>query len=121
MTTANPPPERDTINHDDAARHIVDCFADMVRRARSKFRRQQALHEFGSQITRARAAEVEAEAIALDTARLIDRFEPDANRRAAIWLIGRQWIDKPCDSSDPRTGARAMQRWVRALLAQPRC
>lgn len=92
---------------------IVAAFAKMVRRS-------EALREFGQQILRRRAQENEADAIGSEIASLIYQREPNPNRRAAIWLIGRQWIDTPCDASDPRTGARAMRRWVRAVLAQPR-
>ena len=58
------------------------------------------------------------ESVGAETARLIARVEPDANRRAALWLIGRRWIEVQYDENDPE-GARAMQHWVRKMLTPP--
>jgi hypothetical protein len=108
---------REPTNRDYNADQIVACFGAMVRR---EFKYQETLREYGRQILRARAVEDEAETIAMETARLIDRYEPDAGTRAYIWLYGRKWIDDACDSADPRTGPRNMQRWARAMVTQKR-
>lgn len=64
----------------------------------------------------------EAEAISGESWRLLNRREPDPNRRALLWLVGRTFLDEPNDSSDPREGPRAMHAWISAMVAhaQPR-
>ena len=82
--------------------------------------RHERMRQFGRQLLRVKEADTDAEAISCATSRFLNRHEPDANRRASLWLIGRTWIEEPCDSTDPRVGARAMDRWVRAICPRDR-
>lgn len=47
----------------------------------------------------------------------INQNEPDANRRASLWTVGRRFIDEPCDSLDPRQSAAQMYCYLRTMCA----
>jgi hypothetical protein len=95
---------------------IVARFAEMVDAEQIAFKRQRSACTTARQIPTPQACEAEAEAISRETARLLWQYTSNANAAASLWLIGRRWIEDDSDYDDPRIGARAMQRWVRAML-----
>jgi hypothetical protein len=95
---------------------IVARFAEMVDAAQIAFKRQQSAQAMGRQIPTPQACEAEAEAISRETARLLWQHASTPDVAATLWRIGRRWIEDDSDYDDPRIGARAMQRWVRAML-----
>jgi hypothetical protein len=68
--------------------------------------------------TRNSSDDQSAETIERETWLLLNQTEPNAERRATLWLVGRGWVQSQYDEHDP-AGARALQKWMRAMLNHP--
>jgi hypothetical protein len=94
MTDTNPPQEREAKNQDAGPS------------------RYQRLRPFGSD------EEAEAEALSSKTWNFLTREEPDASRRAALWLIGSQigaGYDSAFTHGVSAEGARAADTWIKSM------
>ena len=114
MVNAKPPQGRATANFDSNPTQNIDV-VQLLHAAERALQRQAVAREFGRELER----EAEAEAINAETWLSLNLQEPDANRRAGLWLIGRNFFDKGSGSADPVEGAVAMRDWITAMLAPP--
>jgi hypothetical protein len=98
MTDTNPPQERETAHQDTDQKIAHPAGLWWV---------------LGSAICDQR----NAEQISSETSSFLNQVEPDANRRAGLWLLSRQ-IGSDYDSE--AEGARLAGEWVRAMCKPPR-
>lgn len=115
MPHTNPPQERATTASDiaptrSAIRLAEPSAGDLM------LRRQVLMQHFAQETDHGAHADV----IGLAAWRFLNAHEPDAKRRAAIWLVGRRFIDEPSASLDPRIGTRSIYRWIRAMCRHDR-
>jgi hypothetical protein len=97
MTDTNPPEEREAT------------------------RRTGLLREFGGSF----GDEREAEAVSSATWAFLNEAEPDANRRATLWIAASTWIAADYErcrgrqwSNNSSEGARRADAWIRAMCAR---
>ena len=109
MTDTNPPEERAT----------TDCETDPDKKPEHQYR---LLRPFGSstnpsgllrEFGRSSADDREAETLSLQTWDFLQKEEPDAGRRAILWLMAQRWIADDYDSE--LLGARRADAWLRAM------
>jgi hypothetical protein len=112
MVNAKPPQERSTANFDNNPTQAIDV-VQLLHAAERALRHQVESRVFVHELER----EAEAEAISAETWQVLNLQEPDANRRAGLWLIGRNFFDEGAGSGDPVEGAVAMRDWITAMLA----
>jgi hypothetical protein len=117
MTNTNPPQERATAHSQYDSQRKWRPLAQLAVIADEVFKRHEAMRQFGREIQREREIDSEVEAIGTLTWNFLQQHEPDANRRATLWLVGRTCIEEPGEYENPRVGARLFNTWVKAMCA----
>jgi hypothetical protein len=109
MTDTNPPQERATPDCDTKQDKKPVHHHGLLRPIGSSAIPNGMLREWGSSIDEER----DAEALSRQTWDFLNNAEPDAGRRATLWLIAQGWIAADYDSE--LEGARRADNWIRAM------